>query len=1145
MGKFRFPGLNAYSKEDSSIFKGRDTDAKNLLQKINLHKTLVLHADSGIGKSSLIQAGLLPLIEKTESDFAPVVIRMTDIQPTDNDDFLLVRFVIDRIHESLPEFFDDTFKLLPDASDSLWVLNKQAEKKGKTLLLILDQFEYINNFKSHQREALKKALFDLVNSKIPVHLYASIEEKMKGDDEGSQSILPEEFRLLSEPGKAKILFVVREDKLGTMSLLDDLFPDILKNDFSIDPLSTDDAFIAIKEPAQAEGDFDSKKFSFATDEILTELIDEIADKETKLVDPIQLQIVARDLERNIVIKNSKDSIEKTDIPELSDIINKFYSDCWNVVKSTLNIDDNAVFDIKKKIVNDFYAGDKRHLFSEDKIPLGNARGSLKVLKNEGLIREVISDGTYYQLTHDRLVQAAKDDKIKIDERRRAEKAIAIEAEKHRRQKELEARRHQRQKKRFVFGAAVLIGLSILAIFFFINRRNVAEYKIREGQVIGAAKILRRANQAFGYEILKHFANKNTQAKSSQFNNLLSYYEQANFSFQTGVYQYSSAIVALTEDTSLSNLTVTEPYSTTTWNTKTGLIEHRNILTEGYYLKKHRLGDKAIFFVVTDDDSLKIQDSANMNSFQKVALPNYKSNITLSPDGRLLVVENRLYIYRNRYELAIVLPFDSLSKKYGALTHTFFLNRKNQIAAAFSDGALAICEVTEDDMPKIKTISVLESTTSSGTECLATDSKSNWLFVGTDNHSIEVWNLDYIDSNQIPGADTPIKILRGHGDVINTLSVSPDDSFLLSGSDDKNAILWDCHTWQPQYIKTQSKVQYAGFLTNSQRFYTAADDERLFTWSRDKASKLFNDGRFSVFSPFDYYNVGLKYSDFRDYDTVETINYFTMTLHYIMSVPLVNEYKNDSDYKKGINESFTEIRQMFRNLTSRKDYKTVIPLENRKLLSKTYNVLEYNMPELLLNDLSYKEKITSLDSFCSRHIHDQMMPDTLSSDIQTAIQIAKLYYDNGTIYKDSGQFKDAVYLCKKGTGLLEAYYRKFSSDPDLKNALGGGYGYLSFYCVFANENREAIYYAQKGIDLDSIHNDWIKTNLVLGLLFNKEIEKADRMYRDLKNASYHDSHRKFRDAFLDDFSSLESAGILKNKDSTILNEITKVKQMLTH
>jgi hypothetical protein len=99
--KKRYPGLNAYTKEDHLIFKGREADSQKLLAQLILNKTLVLHAESGTGKSSLIQAGLLDNIEKLKETFQPVIIRLNEIVANKNEG-LLVNFIRRKIFESIP-----------------------------------------------------------------------------------------------------------------------------------------------------------------------------------------------------------------------------------------------------------------------------------------------------------------------------------------------------------------------------------------------------------------------------------------------------------------------------------------------------------------------------------------------------------------------------------------------------------------------------------------------------------------------------------------------------------------------------------------------------------------------------------------------------------------------------------------------------------------------------------------------------------------------------------------------------------------------------------------------------------------------------------------------------------------------------------
>ena len=112
-----------------------------------------------------------------------------------------------------------------------------------------------------------------------------------------------DIKFLEQPLNVRILFVVREDKLGTMSLLSDYFPDILKNDFFLLPLDKNGARSAIAEPAQKEGQLYTAPFTIdegAVDLLLQSLVD----PNTKLYDPIQLQIVCSSIEKKVAPKIS-------------------------------------------------------------------------------------------------------------------------------------------------------------------------------------------------------------------------------------------------------------------------------------------------------------------------------------------------------------------------------------------------------------------------------------------------------------------------------------------------------------------------------------------------------------------------------------------------------------------------------------------------------------------------------------------------------------------------------------------------------------------------------------------------------------------------------------------------------------------------
>ncbi|KWW24257.1 MAG: hypothetical protein F082_1876 [bacterium F082] len=65
-----------YEESDANRFKGRGTDITEMMRLITNHDLVVCYAKSGIGKSSLINAGLIPRLRRKQ--FLPIPIKFTD-----------------------------------------------------------------------------------------------------------------------------------------------------------------------------------------------------------------------------------------------------------------------------------------------------------------------------------------------------------------------------------------------------------------------------------------------------------------------------------------------------------------------------------------------------------------------------------------------------------------------------------------------------------------------------------------------------------------------------------------------------------------------------------------------------------------------------------------------------------------------------------------------------------------------------------------------------------------------------------------------------------------------------------------------------------------------------------------------------------
>ncbi|GAA0439340.1 hypothetical protein Acor_14110 [Acrocarpospora corrugata] len=67
-----YVGLRAFRRQDSGKFFGRNREAHEVADLWQANQVTVLHGPSGVGKTSLIQAGVLPLLDPTRTDILPI-----------------------------------------------------------------------------------------------------------------------------------------------------------------------------------------------------------------------------------------------------------------------------------------------------------------------------------------------------------------------------------------------------------------------------------------------------------------------------------------------------------------------------------------------------------------------------------------------------------------------------------------------------------------------------------------------------------------------------------------------------------------------------------------------------------------------------------------------------------------------------------------------------------------------------------------------------------------------------------------------------------------------------------------------------------------------------------------------------------------
>ncbi|MBV9352216.1 MAG: hypothetical protein JOZ23_11885, partial [Mycobacterium sp.] len=248
-----WPGLEAFDEKGHEFFYGRDHESAELLNHVLDFPVTILYARSGLGKTSLLQAGVFPLLRDgdlrarlvpvlRDRDFLPIYVRF-ELKPSSAP---LSRQLHQSVYNSIRASVPDA--MLPLDDESLWEYLHRADFElwsGRnypmTPVIVLDQFEEL--FTLGERvpdlvEEFRNDLGDLAENRIPADLAA----RMKDDE-----AVAGRFQLRSR--NYKLLISLREDFLPALEEWRQVIPALGRARMRLRPLRAADGLVAVYEPA--------------------------------------------------------------------------------------------------------------------------------------------------------------------------------------------------------------------------------------------------------------------------------------------------------------------------------------------------------------------------------------------------------------------------------------------------------------------------------------------------------------------------------------------------------------------------------------------------------------------------------------------------------------------------------------------------------------------------------------------------------------------------------------------------------------------------------------------------------------------------------------------------------------------------------
>jgi formylglycine-generating enzyme required for sulfatase activity len=241
-----WPGLLPFGEADWKYFHGRDFETDLLYRKVERERLTVLFGLSGLGKSSILQAGLFPSLRR--ENVLPVYIRL-DFSPDKPDLTAQVKTAIVREAER-----SKVEAPTPQPKETLWEYFHRSDadfwsERHRIVvpLLVFDQFEEVFTLGARDRSraqatnAFLLELADLVEARPPLQLRARLELEPPGKRPS------EAARFTFERHRYKVLLTLREDFLPDLEALGDKMGSVAHNRFRLERMNGVAALQAVNQ----------------------------------------------------------------------------------------------------------------------------------------------------------------------------------------------------------------------------------------------------------------------------------------------------------------------------------------------------------------------------------------------------------------------------------------------------------------------------------------------------------------------------------------------------------------------------------------------------------------------------------------------------------------------------------------------------------------------------------------------------------------------------------------------------------------------------------------------------------------------------------------------------------------------------------
>jgi hypothetical protein len=375
-----YVGPRPFKREDEDFFFGRNREGNELVSLIISHSEVLLYAQSGAGKTSLINAKLWTLLENEDLEVLP----LARVQGPPS----LPKSRITNIY-----VFNTLVKWAPKTATA-------EELAGMTLREFLKRRE-----QPIDKEGLPKpcvAIFDQFEE-----LFTSYPECW----EQRRDFFMQVRDALDTNSRMRALFAMREDYVAAIDQYATIMPEKFRVRFHLENLRKDQAIKAIEGPLTRG---QNRHFAKGIADKLVEQLMRVYVKTAsgrreaitgEFVEPVQLQVVCERLWRDLKPEDTEITLAHLETISVEKALQGFYEESIKAVALETGIDEARLrWWFEQKLVTS--AGTRGMVFRGDRETAGLRNDAVDAFDTRHIIRSELRDGRpWYELTHDRFVDA--------------------------------------------------------------------------------------------------------------------------------------------------------------------------------------------------------------------------------------------------------------------------------------------------------------------------------------------------------------------------------------------------------------------------------------------------------------------------------------------------------------------------------------------------------------------------------------------------------------------------------------------------------------------------------------------------------------------------------------------------------------------